>query len=304
MTEQEHKLTVPGVGPIYAPEGALVPVTDSSVIGGREHLEPKDWAQLGWFRIVNQDDFPFEGTKAGTIVHTGLKTHYDQLVFVGLQYLRKSRCWWPKDMDRNNIPFCYSDDFANPAEPTEFRPMSAQQDGPCATCPYSQWTEEDGNRQAPKCNEQINYLIAGIDESIQQIVEGRFTLQRSMIPNSRQLNDLMDKIELRGTILMTPYLFENDKGMKWYKPGFAAHRVLDHNAIQHMAKLRLSLLERIEAGEIAVGADLSDVDAEEVIVTEDADSKDKPKRRRKATRKRRSQPPEPPPPPDDDEIPF
>jgi hypothetical protein len=306
MTEQE--VIVPGVGSLYAPEGAIVPVTEvDSSIGGREHLDPRDYGPLGAWKIVNQPNHPFEGVTVGTVVHTRMMTEYKEVTFVGLEFLRKTRVWWPEDMDVDNDPICYSNDFMVPAEPSEFRPMTERQDGPCATCPMSQWeTAEDGSRLSPLCNEQMNFLIAAIDPEIRQIIEGRLTLKRSMIPDARQLVELMNKIELRGTIRMNLYLHKNDRGMQWYKPTFTPGRALDQNAISHFSILRKNLLERIESGEIPVGADLGDIPLEgEVVITDTPEDKPKKKAVKKKPTRRTRRPPEPEPPqPEDDEIPF
>lgn len=81
----------------------------------------------------------------------------------------KTRLMMPSEYEENNRPVCGSldfqypsDVFANPKDDTN----PTIQAGPCATCPYAQWSKNKaGKPKPPACWEVWNFLFLGDDFS-------------------------------------------------------------------------------------------------------------------------------------------
>jgi hypothetical protein len=229
---------------------------------GIENLKERDFAPLPRWKLV-QGTSTFEGVdvppEPGTWFHTGTKRSYPVLHFAGLKFLNDTYAWFVEPYDPSNPPYCYSDDGINPAIPTDRRPMLDRQPGPCATCPKSQWGDND---ESPLCAEQRNLLIAAVDQENGLVMPGQLTLRRSMMRAARELTSHMGNVGLMAYLVGVPYDYTNPKGMRWKKPAFGIGKAFSEGAIREMVRLKKVLVAQLEAGDLVVEAEVKEVNGD------------------------------------------
>lgn len=253
-------------GLIVAPGVALTELSDAEIEarlaaldmrpGGSDDLTAADLALPPRMRVsqpnrpitlANGEDAPpgtFVNTFTGEVLGTTVET-------VLLAFLDDTRVMWPLKFSTDNDPECASDDAARPSAPTDFRPLTNPQVGPCASCPFAAW----GDEESPRCKFQRNFLL-WLTESEEPAI---LTVQSTALKPAKTLSTLGVRAKMRQTVYVSAMEMKDDRG-NWYVPVYTKGRRLD-------ARTALFLHgEKDALKDIVIRADADAIDGEYSVV--------------------------------------
>lgn len=180
--------------------------------GGMEHVDRNtDVARAPRIRISAQNKPLIIAEKeipVGNIANTMTGQDYGNAVAaVFLRFMSDTRVAWPAQYNADNDPLCASDDGVMPSVATAQRPLTARQDGPCASCPMAEFL----NGEAPRCSRQRNFLI-WLTETEEPVL---LTIQSSGLKPGKTLTNLAIQCKVKRAIWFTTVKTSNDKGT-WF----------------------------------------------------------------------------------------
>lgn len=207
-------------------------------VAGEENLRPGDVGMPPRLRI-SQQNRPIElggdeEAKPGTIVNSLTNEVFESLEIVPLVFLPRTRVMWPDTFDTGNDPLCISDNGDTPLPADSPRVMTMRQDGPCNTCPFSQFGD-DGT--PPACKMQRNFLVLTVGDKVEPAI---LTLQSTAIASAKQLTSLAKTQGIKTAVVFTTQKIKSDQG-QWYVPAFAKGNSLALEQLVEVAEQRNAL---------------------------------------------------------------
>lgn len=143
----------------------------------------------------------------------------------------KGRVMWSEVFGADSGPLCASDNAINPREGNG---LGDKQEGPCATCPYSQWGD---NHEPPSCSLVYTYLCANRAEDDMPFL---ISAMRTSAASAKRLNTLIKMFGIKKSVTIKTKLVNGDQG-QWYELVFQTGEALPADEVQKYAGMAASL---------------------------------------------------------------
>ena len=219
---------------------------------GGENLEEGDAGQPPRLKLC-QSTTPDKPADPGQFFNTLTGETFDAIEVIPLLPLASTRCEYFRPYTKGEPPYCASDDGKWPRESTERRPLQNRKDGPCATCPSTQWGDpevEGGKRIPSPCTRQRNFMLM-IRKSGEM---AQLTMQKTGTPSARQTTALMIASGIRKSMFLTSKYVQNPSG-DYYEPIVTGGGLLPTAELLRVIELRGEVDRLVKSGDIKVSAE-------------------------------------------------
>ena len=163
--------------------------------------------------------------------HNNLTEGFSETIDAVVLRVSKGRVMWPEAFSGDNEPECASDDGIVPRVGNG---LSNRQPGPCATCPFSQWSP-DGT--PPRCSLVYTYRCADRGNDDMPFL---ISAMRTSAKAAKKLNSLIKLFGIRKSVRIAAELVNGDQG-QWYELKFEAGESLSPDEVRRYADMARSL---------------------------------------------------------------